>query len=66
MTDTAFDEEVLEGRLEGEALGIEKCREESANSKELIVARHIKTLGLTVEQIAQATGLRADDIAGLL
>lgn len=63
VTDTAFDEGLLEGRLEGEVLGIEKGREEGAHNMAPAIARHLKALGLPDAQIAQVTGLSAENVA---
>lgn len=50
-----------EGFAEGHAEGEAKGREE----EKLSVARNLKLMGLTTEQIAQATGLSAEEIAKL-
>ena len=46
------------GRAEGRAEGLEKGRAE----EKLLIAANLKTLGLTTEQIAAATGLTKDEI----
>jgi len=51
------------GRAEGEAIGMEKGRAEERIS----MARNLLAMGvLTIEQIAQATGLSVDEIERLL
>ena len=55
-----------EGRAEGRAEGLEKGlaegREEGRAEEKLLIAANLKTLGLTTEQIAAATGLTKDEI----
>lgn len=51
-----------EGRAEGRAEGLEKGRAEGRAEEKLLIAANLKTLGLTTEQIAAATGLTNDEI----
>ena len=58
LFDTSRDEGYEEGREEGFEKGMEKGRKE----RSLEIAIQMKAMGLTKEQIAQATGLRLDEI----
>ena len=51
-----------EGWAEGRAEGLEKGRAEGLAEGKLLIAANLKTLGLTTEQIAAATGLTKDEI----
>ena len=53
---------VMEGQyLEGEAKG----RAEGKQEKATAIARNLKAMGLSVEDIEKATGLSADEISSL-
>ena len=54
-----------EGREEGLIQGMEKGREEGEKRKALQIARAMRSMGLAVEAIVQATGLNSEDIKGL-
>ena len=58
---TARGEGRLEGRLEGRAEGLEEGRAEGKRD----AAVNLKKLGVSVEIIAQATGLSVDEIRGI-
>ena len=62
----AFDAARIEGHAEGRAVGIEEGRavgiEEGRAKEKLDIARNLKSLGVTVNDIAKATGLNAEDI----
>ena len=70
----AFDAARIEGHAEGRAAGIEEGRavgieegravgiEEGRAKEKLDIARNLKSLGVTVNDIAKATGLNAEDI----
>ena len=46
----------------GEARGIEKGKAEGENAKAIEIARNLKSMNLSIEQIRAATGLTADEI----
>ena len=54
-----------EGRVEGRKEGREEGREEGRNETNLDNARNLKTLGVAIDIISQATGLSADVIESL-
>ena len=58
LFDTSRDEGFEEGRKKGQKEGLEKGRQERA----LEIARQMKAMGLSNEQIAQATGLSINKI----
>ena len=58
---TGREEGHEEGRVEGEAIGLEKGREEEKRS----IARNLKSMGLSVQQISQASGLTLEEIEQL-
>ena len=55
----------LEGRAEGRAEGLEEGRAKGRAEGKLEDARNLKKLGVSVEIIAQATGLSIEDIRNL-
>lgn len=52
-------------KMEGRAVGLVEGRAEGRAEEKLSVAHNMKAMGLSVEQIAQATGLTAEEIAKL-
>ena len=54
-----------EGEKIGEARGIEKGEKIGENKKAIEVARNLLKMGLTVEQVAQGTGLSIEEIKKL-
>ena len=58
LFDTSRDEGYEEGMDKGLAKGLAKGRSERAKE----IAKQLKVMGLTTEQIAQATGLTLDEI----
>ena len=56
---------IEQGRAEGEAIGLEKGLVEGAAQKQREIAKNLKALNLTKEQIAEATGLSAAEIEKL-
>ena len=69
VVDTSFGEGYFEGKMEGEAIGLEKGEtiglEKGKIEEKLEIARNLLSLGLPVSQIALATGLSASEIEGL-
>ena len=63
------DEAWEEGLAAGQAAGLEQGRVagigEGSREKQLEIARNFKAMGLSPDQIAQGTGLPAQEIAGL-
>jgi len=57
----ARKEGVAQGISEGEARG----RAEGAESKAIEVARNLKSLGVSLDKIAQATGLTPEQVRAL-
>ena len=62
VLNTAKQEGLDEGRAEGRAEGRVEGRAEGQKEKALDVALNLKSMGLPVEMIAQATGLTAEEI----
>ena len=56
---------IEKGKLEGEKIGIEKGKAEGANEKAIEVAKKMLSMGLSIEQISEATGLSIDDLRKL-
>ena len=58
-----------EGRVEGEAIGLEKGRKEGLvegrEEEKRSIARNLKSMGLSVQQIRQASGLTLEEIEQL-
>jgi predicted transposase/invertase (TIGR01784 family) len=69
VIDTAFDEGklegILEGKLEGKLEGITEGELKGRREEKLGVARQLKASGVSVEIIAQATGLTKEEIEQL-
>ena len=73
----AFDAARIEGQAEGRAAGIEEGRaagieegraagiEEGRAKEKLDIARNLKSLGVTANDIAKVTGLSAEEIEAL-
>ena len=57
--------ELYVARNEGEAIGLKKGRSEGAAQEKREIAKNLKALNLTKEQIAAATGLSAAEIEKL-
>lgn len=53
------------GKREGLAEGLEKGMAEGEKRKQLEIARNLKTLGISIDTIRQATGLAREEIEGL-
>ena len=62
---TARQEGLDEGRAEGLTIGRAEGRAEGQKEKALDVARNLKSMGLSDEMIAKATGLPEEDIREL-
>ena len=62
---TGREEGHEEGRVEGEAIGLEKGREEGREEEKRSIARNLKSMGLSVQQISQASGLTLEEIEQL-
>ena len=54
-----------EGRSEGEAIGLKKGRIEGAAQKQREIAKNMKTKNISVADIAEMTGLPAEEIEKL-
>ncbi len=54
-----------EGRSEGEAIGLKKGRSEGAAQKQREIAKNLKHAGISVDVIAENTGLTAEEIENL-
>jgi predicted transposase/invertase (TIGR01784 family) len=63
--DTAFDEGRVEGIIEGRAEGIMEGRAEGKLEEKLEIAKNLKQMGVSIEAIAQATGLNHQEIKEL-
>ena len=65
----AFDAARIEGHAEGRAVGIEEGRavgiEEGRSKEKLDIARNLKSLGVTENDISRATGLTVEEIEAL-
>ncbi len=65
----AFDAARIEGHAEGRAVGIEEGRavgiEEGRAKEKHDIARNLKSLGVTLNDISKATGLTAEEIEAL-
>ena len=66
---TGREEGHEEGRVEGEAIGLEKGRKEGLvegrQEEKRSIARNLKSMGLSVQQISQASGLTLEEIEQL-
>jgi len=63
LADVWYEDAVLKGRREGVLEGVREGMREGEKRKALKVATHLKSLGrMTVDEIAEATGLTVDDI----
>ncbi|MBQ9309378.1 MAG: hypothetical protein IJ222_00760, partial [Bacteroidales bacterium] len=56
---------IAEGRAEGRAEGIAEGRSEGAAEKSLEIAKKMALMGFRPEQIAEATDLSLEEVAGL-
>ena len=56
--DEGYGEGLKQGRKEGLEKGLEEGREQGREQRELEIAQHLKAMGLSEEQILQATGIR--------
>ena len=54
-----------QGRAEGEAIGLEKGLVEGAAQKQREIAKNMKTKNISVADIAEMTGLPAEEIEKL-
>ena len=65
----AREQGLAQGRSEGEAVGLKKGEavgfKKGATQEKREIAKNLKALNLTKEQIAEATGLSADEIEKL-
>ncbi|HJA88587.1 MAG TPA: hypothetical protein H9778_07830, partial [Candidatus Parabacteroides intestinavium] len=55
-----------EGKAEGRAEGLKEGRKEGQREALLQTARNLQALGLSVEQIVQATGLPVQEVENIL
>ncbi len=62
---TAAEDAHARGLAEGEAKGLEKGREEGSMAKAFEMARNLKTLGVEISVIVQASGLTEEQVAAL-
>ena len=60
-----YNTEISVAREQGLAQGFAKGRSEGEAQKQREIAKNLKALNLTKEQIAEATGLSADEIEKL-
>ena len=69
FADVRYEEGLAEGRKkgheEGREQGREQGREEGREEEKLSLAKNFKTIGISIEQIAKATGLSAETILKL-
>lgn len=65
VLDSAKLEGREEGRMEGRVEGLVEGRMEGEREKQLEIARNLKSMGLSVEVIANGTGLSLEDIQNL-
>ena len=56
---------IEQGRAEGEAIGLEKGLVEGAAQKQREIAKNMKTKNISVADIAEMTGLPAEEIEKL-
>ena len=56
---------IEQGRAEGEAIGLEKGLAEGAAQKQREIAKNMKTKNIPVADIAEMTGLPAEEIEKL-
>ena len=67
--DIALLDSIRTGREEGEAIGLEKGRKEGLvegrQEEKRSIARNLKSMGLSVQQISQASGLTLEEIEQL-
>ena len=59
---TLLDDRYQKGKEEGRAEGKEEGRAEGMSQRSLEIARNLLSLGLSVDQITQATGLTEEEI----
>ncbi len=62
---TAAEDAHARGLAEGEAKGLERGREEGSMAKAFEMARNLKTLGVEISVIVQASGLTEEQVAAL-
>ena len=61
----ARNEGLEQGRNEGEAIGLKKGRSEGAAQEKREIAKNFKHAGISVDVIAENTGLTAEEIERL-
>ena len=61
----AIEEGLAEGREKGLAEGLERGLKEGSREKAMDIARNLKRMGMSVEDIVEAVGLEADIVQGL-
>ena len=54
-----------EGRAEGRAEGMKQGRAEGRAEEKKAIARNLLAMGLTIEQVAQGSGLPIEEVKGL-
>ena len=63
---SAIADAKFEGMEEGEKIGLEKGKAEGEKIAKVETAKNLLKIGLTVDQIAQATGLSIEDVSNLV
>ena len=58
-------EGIAEGMVKGRAEGIAEGRAEGEKQKAMEIARFLKSSGMTIEMICEATGLSGDEVVQL-
>jgi predicted transposase/invertase (TIGR01784 family) len=61
----ALEYDLMEARERSLKEGLEKGLEQGSRQSRLEIARKMKTMGFSEEQVTTATGLSTEDIAGL-
>ena len=61
----AIEEGLAEGREKGLAEGFERGLKEGSREKAMDIARNLKRMGMSVEDIVEAVGLEADIVQGI-
>ena len=61
----AIEEGLAEGREKGLAEGLERGLKEGSREKAMDIARNLKRMGMSVEDIVEAVGLEADIVQGI-
>ena len=65
MNDVALLDSIRTGREEGHEEGLKEGREEGRMAEKRSIARNLKSMGLSCQQISQASGLTLEEIEQL-